>query len=338
MCIGFTASHSATIEKTELDAVCKNIVLKKMCFMKIWNPLNEELNFITNTKIFRDEIIYLGLIEGSISKQLSSEIFKAYENLQILILEGAQITEIIPETFKDAHNLKHLSFEYNEIHSLESSTFNGAERLESLDLSFNQIENLPVGIFRNLTKLNELLISGNNMKNLDVTTFSSLTQLSLLSLGNKLIELSPKLFSENHEIEYLNLMNNELTNDVYEAIKHLDKLKYLDLSGNKLTELESFNYPESVEYLYVTDNKITKIFINKNVVKIRAPGNPIMEISGSTFDKLTEFFLDSEIMLQNFGEIDMYINLRLLGNETDPMLLNNVVRSFLRHHLTLLKI
>lgn len=306
--------------------------------MKVSNSNNEDINFITNTKLYRDEILYITLIDGSILKKFSPEIFTAYKNIEILILGGAEITQIDENTFGHAHNLKHLSLEHNEIRVLESSTFNGVEELESLDLSFNQIENLPIGVFRNLTKLQELLISGNKIKNLDENTFFSLTQLSLLSLGNELSEISPNLFSQNHEITYLDLKENQLTNGVYDAIKHLDKLQFLDLSGNILTDLDSSDYPESVEYLYVTDNKIKKIFINKNVVKLRAAGNEINEISVRSFEKLTEFYLNLDIMIKNFGEINKFTNLKLVGNETDPMFFNTVVRSFLQKHVILLKI
>lgn len=336
MCCGIISSNCATIEKTGFDAVCEDIILEKMCFMKLVNPQNLEINFLSTYNKYRDEILYISLTDGSTLKQLSSEIFTAYKNLQVLILEGAETKEIVPDTFKDAQNLIHLSLEDNQISLLESSTFNGVEKLESLDLSFNQLENLPIGVFQNLTNLKELLLNGNNIKSFDETTFFSLTHLSILSLGNKISEISPKLFSQNHEIVYLELNKNELTNDVYEAIKHLNKLKFLDLSENNLTEL--IDYPDSVEYLYVTDNKITKIFINENVVKLRASGNPFEEISGKSYDKLTEFYLDVEVMLKNFGEIDKYINLKLLGNETDAMYFNNVVRSFLRTQVSLLEI
>lgn len=98
-----------------------------MCFMKVSNSNNEDINFITNTKLYRDEILYITLIDGSILKKFSPEIFTAYKNIEILILWGAEITQIDGNTFGHAHNLKHLSLEHNEIRVLESSTFNGVE-------------------------------------------------------------------------------------------------------------------------------------------------------------------------------------------------------------------
>lgn len=81
-----------------------------------------------------------------------------------------------------------------------------------------------------------------------------------------------------------------------------------------------------------------KLFINKNVVKLRAAGNRIGELSVKSYDKLTEFYVDLDIMLKRFGEINKFTNLRLLGNETEPMFINNVVSSFLKSYVSLLEI
>lgn len=308
--------------------------LIKTCFLKNLNAIDEELNFVTNTKLFRDEKLYI-TFAGSSFEKLPSEIFTAYENVQIVLMANCKVQEIEENSFQEAHSLKHLTLERNKISVLESSTFNGAENLEGLDLAFNEIENLPTGVFSKLIKLKELYLSGNKIKTVEQTTFSTLTQLSMLSLGSDLTVISPNLFSQNNDLTYLDLKRNQLA-DVYDSIKHLYKLEYLDLSGNLLTDLE--NYPEAVQYLYVTDNKLEKLFINQNVVKLRAAGNRIRELSVKSYEKLTEFYLDLDIMLKQFGEINKFPNLRLLGNETEPMFINMVVRSFLKSYVVLLEI
>lgn len=312
-----------------IDVVCERSYEDQECSVTNLNALDEELNFLTNTKSFRDSKLEISFGK-SVLKNVPSEIFTAYKNLKNLSFSNCKITQIEQKSFKEAHNLQELDLSLNKISSLESSTFNGAENLESLDLSFNRIEDIPNELFHKLTKLKILFLSYNKIQTIDESTFSSLTHLNQLKLGNNNIRvISPNLFSQNKKLSVLELNNNQIS-DVGDSIKNLNKLWFLDLSRNSLTNLNS--YPESVKHFYINENHLTKLFINKNVKELNATNNDISEISVNSDNKVVELYLGGN-KLENIDEVTKLSNLQVLAIGSNP--LKQIAEQFFEKNLLL---
>lgn len=324
ICCVFTSIFCETI-----DVICERTYEDQECSVNNLNPIENELNFQTDTKSFRESKLEINFGK-SILKKVPAGIFTAYKNLKNLSFSNCKITEIDPNTFTEAHNLKELDLSLNKISSLESSTFEGAECLESLDLSFNIIEDIPTGIFHKLTKLKILFLSYNKIRNIDESTFSSLTQLSQLKLGNNDIKvISPNLFSQNNQISVLELNDNQITN-VAESIQHLNKLWFLDLSRNSLTKLES--YPDSVKHFYINENHLTKLIINENVKELNATNNEISEFSVKSDNKIIELYLGGN-KLTYIDEVTKLSKLKVLAIGSNP--LNQIVEKFFEKNIFL---
>lgn len=272
---------------TAFDLICDNGPDIDICYVNGFRDgfkLNdEELNFPKNTESFKNSKFELRFRE-SILKKVPAGIFKDFKNLKKLDMWHCELQQIDVNTFIEANKLEILILELNKISHFENSTFNGAENLQQLDLSNNGIEQLPNGLFTKLIKLNNLDLGYNKLEILDETLFSSLRQLTKLNLEeNKLTVISPDLFSKNYKISFLDLRNNQLT-DVEVAIQHLNKLKVIFLSRNNLTKLN--NYPESINELYINQNQLKKLIINKNIIELNAQNNEISEISANFVYKI----------------------------------------------------
>lgn len=288
-------------------------------------PFNQ-LNFLTSTKSSRDEKLLINFYDSSLIT-ISSDFFTAYPNVEYLNLGNCAMQYINQNTFENSTNLLILILNTNRISTLENSTFNGAVKLRALDLSTNFIQDIPTGVFSKLTKLKEISLKNNLIKNLDESTFSSLKQLATLNLAdNQLGVIRPNLFSQNTEIVEIDLSNNKIINVEYSILK-LNKLKFLTMTGNGLTKFE--NYPESVKILDIQNNKLTKLFINKNVVRVKAEGNPINKFSVVSYDTLTELYIDVSTTLLYFPEINKFTNLDILGEQMKPAFVNDDTRWFM---------
>lgn len=324
ICSVFTSTICETI-----DVNCERTYEDQQCSVKNLKQIDEEFNFLTNAQSFRDSKFEISF-EKSILKKVPSGIFQAYKNLKNLSFSNCKIPEILENTFKEAFHLQELDLSLNKISSLESSTFNGAENLEILDLSFNEVEDIPNELLKKLTKLRILFLSYNKIKTIDETTFSSLPQLSQLKLGNNNIKvIHPNLFSHNNKINVLELNNNQIST-VGDSIKNLNKLWFLDLSRNSLTTLD--NYPDSVKHLYVNENDLTKLFINKNVVELNATNNKISELSVKSDNKLVELYLTGN-KLKNIEEVAKLSNLQVLMINENP--LNQIAEKFFENNFVL---
>lgn len=266
---------------------------------------------------------------------LENSTFDGVENLEYLNLAWNRIESLTNGPFNKLIKLRELDLSDNKLKSLDETTFSslkslvdlrlsnnklsvispniyGAENLELLDLSRNGIEHLPNGVFNKLTKLKDISLNDNKIRNLDETTFSSLRQLAVVMLGkNGLTVVNPNIFL-NNQISQLDLSNNQLT-DVDDLIKNLNQLTVLQLSWNRIRKLD--NYPETVTQLLISHNKLTKLFINKNVELLFASNNEITEISGKSNKIQSEFYLAANKNLSAeeiskvklFGSVDVTV-------------------------------
>ncbi|XP_069498277.1 podocan [Ambystoma mexicanum] len=156
--------------------------------------------------------------------------------------------------------VKRLMLLHNHITGISKNDFAFTYFLEDLNLSYNKI--LSTGIhreaFRKLRLLKSLDLSGNNLK---LLPWGLPKNLEMLKLKNNEISSVPRgSLAKMSKLKELHLGNNKLKiNSIYTgAWSELDSMQILDLSGNQLSYIPA-DLPESLEYLYLQNNKIVKV-------------------------------------------------------------------------------
>ncbi|KAK4820289.1 hypothetical protein QYF61_022859 [Mycteria americana] len=143
--------------------------------------------------------------------------------------------------------VKTLMILHNQISEINRNDFATTYFLEELNLSYNKLKSPQIHreAFRKLRQLKSLDLSGNN---LHTVPFGFPKNLQILKLKENEISIIPKgTLSGMTKLRELYLSNN--------------KLKSLDMAGNQLTSIPS-DLPESLEYLYLQNNKITTVSEN----------------------------------------------------------------------------
>lgn len=156
--------------------------------------------------------------------------------VRTLMILHNQIEGIGRDDFATTYFLEELNLSYNRITSakVHRDAFRKLRQLRSLDLSGNRLQTLPAGLPRNV---HVLKVKRNELAALARGALAGMAQLRELYLtGNRLRSraLGPRDWAD------------------------LEHLQLLDIAGNQLTEIPS-GLPESLEYLYLQNNKISTV-------------------------------------------------------------------------------
>ncbi|KFO58612.1 Podocan, partial [Corvus brachyrhynchos] len=159
--------------------------------------------------------------------------------------------------------VKTLMILHNQISEINRNDFATTYFLEELNLSYNKLTSPQIHreAFRKLRQLKSLDLSGNN---LHTVPFGFPKNLQVLKLKENEISIIPKgTLSGMTKLRELYLSNNKLkVNSIYSrAWRELSSLQSLDMAGNQLTSIP-LGLPESLEYLYLQNNKITMVSEN----------------------------------------------------------------------------
>lgn len=160
-------------------------------------------------------------------------------------------------------HLELLSLVLNRIKSFDGLNFAGLANLKSLDLKWNELKLVQADIFKGLERLCELNVSTNQLESIHEDAFRGLVDLKRLDLShNKLEWLHPDLFGA-----------------------HLANLIYLDLSNNRLKEVNLTGLG-NLEVLNLSSNKLSSMVILKDLIELRKlllSSNLIENIDTSAF-------------------------------------------------------
>lgn len=217
----------------------------------------------------------------------------------------------VPSAIRSLSNLRSLDLSYNLITDINNSSYQGIEQLYGLNLESNRIGNLTKGVFSELPSLRILNLSKNRIVKIDQTTFEDVPDLHALRLDSNFIGDINGLFPNLRDLLMLNISVNRITwfdyalipiglqwldihgNQIeslgnYFELEAVLKLRTLDVSSNKLTEIDSNSLPDGIEIVYLNNNTISKIapftFMGKqNLTKIDLTFNSIQTLEQNAF-------------------------------------------------------
>ena len=168
-------------------------------------------------------------------------------------------TDLPEGVFVATPNLEDLSLENNLLEAVPRSVSTDAKRLRTLDLGENRISQLSEGDFDGLKELHGLRVSGNALSEIGKGLFANSSNLHVLNLArNRLAKVEQGSFDGLVELRALRLDNNALA-DINGLVSSLEKLKWLNVSSNRLQWFDYAFVPRSLEWLDVHSNQIEEL-------------------------------------------------------------------------------
>ncbi|CAH1971317.1 unnamed protein product [Acanthoscelides obtectus] len=228
---------------------------------------------------------------------------RAFQNcsaLKELDLSSNALAEV-PEAIQELSFLKTLDLGENQITTFQNGSFKNLNQLTGLRLIDNNIGNLSRGMLWDLTNLQVLNLAKNKIQSIERGTFERNTQIEAIRLDENFLTDINGVFATLASLLWLNLSENHLVWFDYAFIP--SNLKWLDIHGNFIEHLANYYKIQDeirVKTLDASHNRITEImpmsipnsvellFINNNFIRSVAPNT----------------FIDKE----NLARVDMYAN------------------------------
>ncbi|XP_033755716.1 uncharacterized protein LOC117338471 [Pecten maximus] len=187
--------------------------------------------------------------------------------LAILYLNGNRISSLPDDIFRDLTSLQTLYLGANIIVTLYQSSFSGLINLKILHLVQNKIGTLPGRVFQPLTRLVSLELNENNIKSIpdQSSLFESLNALQYLNLAdNALVTMLNSLFNQLPSLQHFHLENNNIGNvmDIDREGKlfaGLHNLQTLDLSNNQIQTIHDSSFRDLIklQQLNLRQNRVS---------------------------------------------------------------------------------
>lgn len=239
-------------------------------------------------------------------------IFRYFSNIREFDISSSKI-EALHRDFEGARNLVFLIMSHNNITELGASLFVDAPSLTVIDLSHNQIAKINKYAFADARSISRLVFSHNNITALDERLFKDLRFLDQIFLDFNQIEyIADGLFASNILLQKIVLNNNRIATV---SCVHLNGLKYLDtmqLAQNNLTKFDPTCLENKLDYLNLNGNKLTQLVI-RNMLAVDAANNSISEVIVQGNGNILETLIIANNSLRSIENItNLLTNLEIL--------------------------
>lgn len=266
--------------------------------------------FDFNWFAYQTNINELDISVNNLTKLKNFELLNSqpWERLRELNLAANRL-ENTPEILKNLKSsLKKLDVSGNYIGQLNQTTLDRLTALETINLANTNLSIASdINPFQRLKHISALTISNNNLETINVTLMAStIENLDELHAANcqlknatnvivklyqliKVLDLSGNIVGQLHEntleqfqfLKHLNLSNTNLTSFNNKTLQNQIKLHTLDLSGNRLSEIDVGFISRKLNVLNLNGNNLTKI---DNLRRAHFPRLKTVRISRNQLD------------------------------------------------------
>lgn len=188
-------------------------------------------------------------------------IFQAMPSLAELFLGMNTLQSIQAGAFQDLKGLTRLELKGASLRNISHDSFLGLQELRILDLSDNRLDRIPSVGLSKLVRLEQLSLGQNDFEVISEGAFMGLKQLKRLEVNGalRLKRVMTGAFSDNGNLEYLNLSSNKMLLEVQEgALSGLSQLKHVVLKANALTSLAEGLFPwKDLQTLDLSENPLS---------------------------------------------------------------------------------
>ncbi|KAJ8681627.1 hypothetical protein QAD02_017419 [Eretmocerus hayati] len=228
-------------------------------------------------------------LSGNAIATIDPAAFRNCSDLKELDLSGNDLTAV-PEALRNLAFLKTLDLGENRITDFHNGSFLNLHQLTGLRLIGNEIGNLTRGMLWDLPSLQILNLARNKVQHVERDTFERNTRLEAIRLDGNFLSDINGVFAGITSLLLLNLSENHIEWFDYAFIpsnlKWLDihgnfieklgnyykirdqKVRTLDASHNRITELSPLSVPDSVELLFINNNYISSVRPNTFTGKV----------------------------------------------------------------------
>ena len=242
------------------------------------------------------ELIDLFIFD-SVMPVMPEKVFVYNPKLIFVSIYGSRTTEITKNKFANAIQLQKLFIQNNNISKLTNNTFINCKSLKNLELNSNKLITVDAAVFHGLGSLILLSISDNLIDYFPSTILNELVNLKTLIVnGNKLKYIDDNFFKNNINLIYVDLSQNQLKTVPVNLFSKLQFMNSIYLQNNSLTNVENID----VEFLEISNNKLTTFFIGSKVQNLHLQNNFIESLQCSKVLNVV-FFGAGNNSLNNFN-------------------------------------
>ncbi|XP_050537714.1 protein artichoke-like [Daktulosphaira vitifoliae] len=330
-----TCSYNSLMVKPRILVVCQKMESFESVIEALQNKFDalfdyvlsieySELHDLHNRK-FNElgiPIVDLKLNNNNLSS-LPDDAFIGMNKIRILYLSDNRLTEVPTQIFKHMPSIEVLNLARNSIHSVASGDFQSLSLMSTFVMATNNLTDITNGSFpktlrkvqlgaNNLTELNGnlrnqkdlewLWLENNRIKSLDGELPEDNDSLISLTVSNNMLDHLPPEMNSLKALRYFYCAGNQLTT-LNNTLSRSKKLVWLDLTGNKIEELDSNEFQEASQMatLELSNNRIRRL--NKSLL----PLNILSELNLS-HNNMTEFSFAEIKGLKDLKIVDLSHN------------------------------
>lgn len=191
------------------------------------------------------------------------------ENCQKILKINPPIQEIPPRVFTALPELEILIINYTLMEKISEGSFDGLTNLKELDLYWNQISHVPPDIFKNCCRnLAHLNLGGNDLEFIEKQVFTNLFHLKRLVLSFNRFTSIPN-FPILDKLKVLDLSGNRIERINKHSFQTLSGLDRLNLRNNQIIFIEHYAFSglRSLVYLNIERNLLGSDYFVTNLIK-----------------------------------------------------------------------
>lgn len=200
-------------------------------------------------------------VAGNYLTNLPEMIEYITSSVEQLDLSGNYLGDVNVSTFQPFIISKSLNLSDTVLFISDLNPFQSMNELNILDISHNYLKNVNFTILGlTLNRLNELYAADCEIEDAIEVIHQLGPSIEALDLsGNTINSLNSTAFEILRNLQYLNLSHANMVNFEYGTLHHQSNLLSLDLSFNRLREIDLWLVSDKLERLYLDGNELLKI-------------------------------------------------------------------------------
>lgn len=245
---------------------------------------------------------------NNLSGTVVAKVFSPAKLLRYLDLSNFHLKKINESALIDLPLAARVNISYNDIEYIHPSNFKGVENMYSLDISHNNLTNLAIDA--KLNKLKAIYLMNNNFIGIP-NIFSNDSELDYINLShNKISHVIDPVFKNISRVRVLNLSYNCISHFNNEYTNALTNLAELSLGSNQIKDMINMSYFNHLQSVNISDNQIAYVnsshFLSQRTLQLLSlSGNHLKILDPGTFQNLQHLLLldlsSNEIKNIRFG-------------------------------------